>query len=244
MRFSAPLWYTRSLETFQENAYEFLLIVKMKKPSKRSQKPPPAKLGKLIKLVNLLPKEYLAESLNHSESRLAVLNGLAQPLREYLALGDVDSDRTFDEMLVQGGIVGRYKSLWSAGARLRNIARMAESLTIPGSAETSAVFKIDIDNPVRDWIDDQGLVRSSKDWFAEATDGVRADKIRECKVCGKIFWAGRKDARQCGDPACKSTWATKLSRDPELRQRYYITRQVKEALKERKARRAKPAPKR
>jgi hypothetical protein len=217
--------------------------VKPKKPVKRSRRPAPARLEKLIKRVNMLPEEYLGDALNLRETRKAAFQVMPRTLADYIALGDSDFPTT-DEMLAEGGIVGRYKALWIARGRLRNIARMAEGLATGESDDTSTVFVIDIDYTVRDWIDDEGLIHSSKDNFAEAIDGIPARKIRVCKVCEKMFWAGRHDARQCGDPQCKSTWSSRLDRDPELRKKYYVNRLRAEAARELEQKRAQTARKR
>lgn len=50
-------------------------------------------------------------------------------------------------------------------------------------------------------IDDFGIARLYTDDFAVAIDGVDVTRIRECKICSRIFWAGRKDSLCCS-PSC------------------------------------------
>ena len=57
-----------------------------------------------------------------------------------------------------------------------------------------------------------------------ASDIVR---IRECEVCKRIFWAGRLDARQCGDKKCKSALSTRRWR--EGKEQYNKARSKKRA---------------
>ncbi len=72
-----------------------------------------------------------------------------------------------------------------------------------------------------------GLALFDHDGAAKA--GRKANRIRECPVCYRIFWAGRLDAAHCGDRKCKSTFSTRLSRSPELRALYNKARRTKRA---------------
>lgn len=42
---------------------------------------------------------------------------------------------------------------------------------------------------------------------------VKVNRIRECPVCYRLFWAGRLDAGQCGESKCKSVLSTRRSRE-------------------------------
>jgi hypothetical protein len=184
-------------------------------------------------LVNELPRQYAGEALKRSPHEILVK--LPSVLRDFLAYGE-GADKTTDELLRDGGVLGRYKALWAARARLYNIAQLAEQIAEGKESPYSLIYE-PIDALVIDWIDSDGRIRPSVDLFAEATAGLPARKIRICKICQRIFWAARKDAQQCGDPKCKSAWGSRLSRTPEMRKIYY-------AARKRKRKRAKPAPKR
>jgi hypothetical protein len=67
------------------------------------------------------------------------------------------------------------------------------------------------------------------DYDAAARSGRRPNRVRECPVCSRIFWAGRLDKEQCGDDKCKSTLSSRLSRNPELREIYNKARKKKRA---------------
>jgi hypothetical protein len=86
---------------------------------------------------------------------------------------------------------------------------------------------------VLDEIDEKGMVRVSTDLFAEAMDEepIEAARIRECAICTRIFFAGRIDAWQCGDPKCKSALSSRLNRNPELRKLYNKARRAKRSKK-------------
>jgi len=46
-------------------------------------------------------------------------------------------------------------------------------------------------------VDKQGVIRVNQDQFAAAVDGIDSTRIRECKVCERAFWAGRRDSMCC-----------------------------------------------
>lgn len=46
-------------------------------------------------------------------------------------------------------------------------------------------------------IDENGIAQVYAGDFGVAIDGVDVTRIRECKICSKIFWAGRKDSWCC-----------------------------------------------
>jgi hypothetical protein len=78
----------------------------------------------------------------------------------------------------------------------------------------------------------------------EALRVLKVSRLRECLICKRLFWARRFEARQCGNPRCKSALSSMLLRTPELRQKYYQNRKEREAgLPKRKTKRAKTVPK-
>jgi hypothetical protein len=74
--------------------------------------------------------------------------------------------------------------------RLREVAKLTgEDISSPERLSTFA----DADFIV----DDEGKLRLQVDELTQALDGVELNRIRECKLCGQIFWAGRKDKKCC-----------------------------------------------
>jgi hypothetical protein len=117
--------------------------------------------------------------------------------------------------------------LWSAKIRLHNIAKLAQVEGRPNS-ERSILWRQLVPFYVLDEIDEKGIVRVSKDLFAEAMDEepIEAARIRECPICNRVFFAGRIDTWQCGDPKCKSALSSRLNRNPELRKLYNKARRT------------------
>ncbi len=67
------------------------------------------------------------------------------------------------------------------------------------------------------------------DYDGAAKTGRKPNRIRVCPICYRIFWAGRLDTEHCGEKKCKSTFSTRLSRNPELRELYNKARRTKRA---------------
>lgn len=124
------------------------------------------------------------------------------------------------------GAFRRYAKVWDAHEKLRGIARysidpmerwklwrLGKYATV-----TTSIF-----------IDEQGMVRERKSLFSEVIEGqdIESARIRECPICKRIFWAGRKDAQQCGAAKCKSALSSRLNRNPELRKLYNKARRTK-----------------
>jgi len=65
--------------------------------------------------------------------------------------------------------------------------------------------------------------------FVIATIGVEALRIKECPICGSIFWAGRKEKSACSD-VCTNRWW--------VRQNYAVQKANRERRKKLKARKA------
>lgn len=70
-------------------------------------------------------------------------------------------------------------------------------------------------------VDDDGKLYVGRDKFAAAIDGVEASRIRECAICQRLFWAGRKTQQGC------STACAHALRNRRYRARYkdYLIRQ-------------------
>jgi hypothetical protein len=153
---------------------------------------------------------------------------LSPALLDYVTLGLKDSRTTLHGMIRDGGVVGRYENIWTANIRLHNLAKLAQAQGRP-NFERSNLWRLFDRSYVLDEIDANGIVKVSTDLFAEAMaeEPIEATRIRECAICNRIFFAGRIDAWQCGDPKCKSALSSRLNRNPELRKLYNKARRTK-----------------
>ena len=57
-----------------------------------------------------------------------------------------------------------------------------------------------------------GRIQFEKHPAFRVLEGVKADRIRECLVCKKIFWASRIDKKCCA-PLCRGVWNTRRWRE-------------------------------
>jgi hypothetical protein len=73
-------------------------------------------------------------------------------------------------------------------------------------------------------IDGAGLVRS-RSFLTEELEGIKADRIRYCLVCGKLFYAHRKLSKGCRGK-CAATLRKRRQREP------MTAEQTKERAKE------------
>jgi hypothetical protein len=153
---------------------------------------------------------------------------LSPALLDYVTLGFKDGRTTLHGMIKDGGVVGRYENIWTANIRLHNLAKLAQAQGRP-NFERSNLWRLLDRSYVLDEIDEKGIVKVSTDLFAEAMaeEPIEAARIRECAICNHIFFAGRIDAWQCGDPKCKSALSSRLNRNPELRKLYNKARRSK-----------------
>jgi hypothetical protein len=153
---------------------------------------------------------------------------LPPALLDYVLHGFKDDPKTLHVMIKDRGVVGRYENIWTANFRLHNLAKLAQAIGRPKFVRSNLWQLLDR-SYVLDEIDENGLVKVSTDLFADAMaeEPIEAARIRECAICTKIFFAGRIDAWQCGDPKCKSALSSRLNRNPELRKQYNKARRTK-----------------
>jgi hypothetical protein len=90
--------------------------------------------------------------------------------------------------------------------------------------------------PVKLTFDQYGLVRFQLSEFAQAFSGISLARIKICESCGRVYWAGRLDAKVAGcSKACSTLLRTRKWREnmtPEKKLKYKINRVRKEEQKE------------
>jgi hypothetical protein len=178
-------------------------------------RPAPDNLLTFINMANILPPpEQLpgvvkGDFRDHYWEREGDVEALAEqfePFRDYLKGADLRAD-------LPVVVVQRCRSLSAIRVVLRTIARKdksslgAEDLLIGSHLEDFVSGRADQDGKFR--IQYHPLLR--------ALEGVELARIRECPICGKIFWAGRKDQ------ICCKTKCAKIRRTRRWRERYAET---------------------
>ena len=161
--------------------------------------PVPEKLGDLIRLVNLLPTgtepppDILTFYMDTGSSE-------AQDwLKEYKrAIAQLpDGIQAFIGPInwkTISSAYSRYSLLLDARDIFRQIAsgQINQGVALPG---TQVLAKLDTDK--------EGRITIKPTPLADALAGVEATRIRECPVCGNIYWAGRKD-KPCCSASCNT----------------------------------------
>ena len=213
------------------------------KRSRRRLCAPNEKLQLLIELTKLLPPDQNLDAVDSDDALHHALRTLPAKIRDYI-VGPPCSDTRRpawlhgDPLNILDAAISRYEDFRLARFKLCGVARVNKLR--PGSIRKFEKLLDSLGAVTTARIDSEGKLHHVKDWFGEATESVEVGRIRECEICEIVFWAGRSDARQCGNTKCKSTWSSRLyrerlRRDPELAKRYYVSRQKREAERERKA---------
>ncbi len=105
--------------------------------------------------------------------------------------------------------VREYSFIRESRDKLRKIVGLASR---PDDFFAFFMFPLRSSGTIR--VDKEGIVRISNDRFAEAVEGIDATLVRECEICKRIFWAGRRDKSAC------STSCAHALRNRRYRERY------------------------
>jgi len=204
------------------------MVKASKTVTRRGHSKPPADLARFIELVNAerlferqLPDlllvtlnddlHFSAERYNsmspldrYHEHCKALSARLSARTRAYLG---PPSDKEFTEKYLRLWDAGRVLSAiakCSAGLRERGGSLMISDARFPGQA---LPFSVAVDLVVNE----DGLFTASDNPLLGALRGVRADRIRSCAVCRRIFWAPRVNSECCCE-SCRKTYNQRNSR--------------------------------
>lgn len=178
-------------------------------------RPVPRELEELIRLANALPSPEKLPGAEpngrlpvreHWDSDEVVVEGLMVSFPDFRSFMDgVDVKEEIPVEMVQRCL--RLKTIRSV---LYTIARICSD-----NQHTSELVLggTHLENLVSVRSDAAGKLRIEHDSLLRALEGVETKRIRECPICGKLYWAGRLDK-----PACKTEC------DHVLRQRRYRER--------------------
>jgi hypothetical protein len=160
-------------------------------------KPVPATLAEYIDLANILPRpEDLPGAINgdihdyywRDEGHTEALVARYEKFRLYMK--DVDLAAELPVQAVQ-----RCKALGEIRSVLRNIARMDKDKMATQNILTGS----NLEDAVTVLADPDGKCRVQHHPLLRALEGVELNRIRECPICGQIYWAGRIDKPCCTD---------------------------------------------
>jgi hypothetical protein len=164
----------------------------------RDKRHAPARLQQLIKLANSFKAGYRASSEKEPTQKsnptrgghLAALWDLPPWLDPDIRKAPLFGSRKVHAALMLAFEVPRVAATW-----LRKIARMG-SLCRRYKTRPGEIPPIGL-STVRAQVDQQGKLHLSVGPMIAALEGVDPSRIRICKVCKRIYWAVRSDARCC-----------------------------------------------
>jgi hypothetical protein len=190
---------------------------KNKQQASRGLKMPSLELGQAIGFANMIPPDVELPNLlelwleireqaqgqgeqrysAHLNRAIEIINeaidGLPDVFRDFIWMGNAQpriDDSDLEEHI--DGIISNYMFVRETRKSLRAIIHASRS----GSDRYPQI-------PIQAYVylDSNGILHTMLNEFAEAIDGVEASRIRECAICRRIFWAGRK-TQQCCSTAC------------------------------------------
>jgi hypothetical protein len=213
------------------------VMAKSSQQTLRTLRPVPPQLKPYIELANVLPapeqlpgaepKDRLRVREHWDEDDTDIQNLVSRfpRLREFLEMRGVDVRVEDDVKLALG--CRRLKEIRSL---LYTIARWPKdqpfelALGIPG----------EIEKPISVSADDTGKFRLEPHPLLQAISDVESGRIRECPICGHIFWAGRIDQPCCSQ---KCSGALRSQRWRKAYKGKYKEQRVHKADAEEEARR-------
>jgi hypothetical protein len=127
---------------------------------------------------------YAVEALNQCLSKLPkkIQNYVWQETKKQLE----DEWAVYDAM-------DRYTFVRESREKLRVISSFVNAENPAEAAYLSPQLK----THAQILVDDEGKLYVGRDRFAAAIDGVEASRIRQCAICHRLFWAGRKTQQGC-----------------------------------------------
>jgi hypothetical protein len=140
------------------------------------------------------------------ERDLGNIEGRVEKLKQYI-LGNLELKPNLQMQQKDSDFIwDKYLSLLSEALErhenfiyLRQRLREAAELTLEEMLEGAKLPIVALDARTHLVVDEGGKLRLVIDELTQALDGVEIDRVRECKLCKRIFWAGRKDKKCCSD---------------------------------------------
>jgi hypothetical protein len=173
---------------------------------KRGFKRPRPELEEIIRVVNLLPDNPPPLPLTIERA-----NSLPPALNEYLIqVYENEFEHSESDTHSWDYMEWEYREIVEARETLRQLMREATEV----SDEETIYFHDSIDARAYLSIGKDRKVTVAMSGFARAVEGIEIDYLRDCAMCGNIFYAGRKN-QQCCTPKC-----AKAQRQKRWRQRF------------------------
>jgi hypothetical protein len=172
-------------------------------------RPVPPELAAYLEMANLLPAPEdlpgavegdLRDHYWDDEGQIEALAVQFAAFQGYLEGTDLKAEEPVEAVL-------RCRSLASLRAVLRTVARMDDR----NLATRNLLSGSHLEDFVSGQADQDGKFRVTHHPLLHALEGVELTRIRECPICGKLFWAGRID-QACCTKGCAGIRRTRLWR--------------------------------
>ncbi|MDQ3820380.1 MAG: hypothetical protein M3362_22235 [Acidobacteriota bacterium] len=152
---------------------------------------------------------YLAEPGTPSDFREYILEDVTDAVMSFVrAPNSVPEDEVWKPLSGVYSALQRYDEFHETREKLRNIARM--------KVRRHMRWPFSIHNYISVYSfltsDSDGILQLHLDRFAETVKGLEADRIRECPICQRIFWASPKSKMSCS-PRCRNLFNVRKHRE-------------------------------
>jgi hypothetical protein len=173
----------------------------------RGQAEPPKDLARFIELVN-------ADSAVELPDLLELFAGAtADPVRICRDVARRFGPKTNDFLGSPESIGPFYSRCLELQSAREALGLLAKRYRDYSRAAGDVASTLPIPVTARLIVNREGLLElSPDDPVLSALDGIRADRIRSCAVCGRIFWAPRVNS-ECCEEKCRKTYNQKNSRE-------------------------------
>lgn len=170
---------------------------------------------------------YLDKPQIPPDFREYILEGVSDEAKAFAASTQVNTqDDTSIPLLSQiYEALHKYEKFREAREKLLEIISLRTQVQ-PDALRRAVAHWMGLDVASHLYLDSDGILQLSVDSFAETVRGLQADRIRDCPVCGRIFWADRSDKSCCSEP-CSNVFNTRRSRKRLSENRKYKRRLVK-----------------
>jgi hypothetical protein len=187
--------------------------IKRKQQEQASRaKPMPPGFEELLQFANCLPPDTQLPSSWNLIASFSQERPLPNPVKRFKEFIEGFPRSEFPQfravMDKADNPTSQYTHIRAIRATLRAIARMESKAPgdfVPASGINRFVY-------LR--VNESGQIEIKVNRLLERLQGIEAERIRECKVCHAIFWAGRIDQKAC------STKHAKVLRTREWREKY------------------------
>jgi hypothetical protein len=173
-------------------------------PASAGASPTMEDIGQIVRAIDhqMRDTQEMQQSPEEWFARKLLEAGVPENLRQH-TVGQ-HNEAEFNEM------VRRYEFVRTCRQSLRDIIRGTQT-------KQRESLWLSLSFPSNVMIDKNGIIRVGLDEFSRAIDGVDARRLRECQICGYIFWA-----RRITQYACTTNCANAL-RVRRWRERYATT---------------------